>query len=69
MDPTQLPPGMSLSQLPAGLSPNGTLPDFNSKSALKAPIVTVNAAFLAVATLTVGLRLNTRKLDINQEVF
>lgn len=61
MDPTQLPAGANLSQLPAGLPPKGIHPNFTSPPTLKAPVVTVNVAFLAIATLFVCLRLYTRK--------
>ena len=64
MDTSQLPPGISLSQIPAGRPPLGTLPDFTSPATLRNPVIVVNALLLTVATLTVYLRLYTRKFII-----
>lgn len=61
MDPTELPAGANPAQVPAGPPPEGILPNFTSPSTLKTPVVTVNVAFLTIATLFVCLRLYTRK--------
>ena len=61
MEPSQLPPSLDLSQLPAGRPPYGTSPNFVNPVTLKTPVVTINVVFLALATLFVSLRIYTRK--------
>ena len=64
MDLSQLPPGIPLSQIPAGRPPPGTLPNFTNPETLRNPVIVVNALLLTVATLTVCLRLYTRKFIV-----
>lgn len=61
MDPTKLPPGASLSQIPAGRPPKAVLSNFTNPATRKAPVVATNVVFLAIATLFVCVRLYTRK--------
>ena len=61
MDPSQLPPGADLAQIPAGRPPPGTISNFINPVTLKDPIVAINVIFLTVATLFVSLRIYTRK--------
>ena len=55
-----LPPGIPLSQIPAGKPPAGVKPNLIDPDSLGGAIVTVNAVFLALMLIFVTLRIYTK---------
>lgn len=61
MDPSQLPPGVDIAQVPAGPPPPGITSNFTDPETLRAPVIAVNVILLVVTTTFVGMRIYTRK--------
>ena len=57
-----LPPGVPLSEIPAGKPPIGVEPNFVDPKSLANAIVTVNAVFLALMLIFITLRVYTKAM-------
>lgn len=55
-----LPPGVPLSEIPAGKPPAGVKPNFVDPKSLANAIITVNAVFLALMLIFLTLRIYTK---------
>jgi hypothetical protein len=60
MDMSMIPPGADLSLIPAGMPPNGTMPNFIDPPSLKIATLGVAIPLMIIATLCVVLRLAER---------